>query len=78
MAVAFGVLWEYITRHRKKLGVELSDEEVRRRSIAFQIGNPIYAIAFIVAFISPAVVLVIIGALAVYYMVLGMRSPDAR
>jgi TMEM175 potassium channel family protein len=78
MAVTFGVLWEYITRHRKKLGVELSDEEVRRRSIAFQIGNPIYAIAFIVAFISPAVVLVIIGALAVYYMVLGMRSPDAR
>jgi uncharacterized membrane protein len=78
MAIAFGVLWEYITRHRTKLGVELSDEEVRRRSIAFQIGNPIYAIAVVVAFISPAVVLVIIGALAVYYMVAGMRSPDAR
>jgi uncharacterized membrane protein len=78
MAVAFGVLWEYITRHRTKLGVELTDEEVRRRSIAFQIGNPFYAIALIVAFISPAVVLVIIGALAVYYMVAGMRSPDAR
>jgi uncharacterized membrane protein len=77
MAVAFGVLWEYITRHREKLGVELSDEEVRRRSLAFQIGNPFYAIAVIVAFISPAAVLVIIGALAVYYMVAGMRSPDA-
>jgi uncharacterized membrane protein len=78
MAIAFGVLWEYITRHREKLGVELSDEDVRRRSIAFQIGNPIYAAAVIVAFISPAVVLVIIGALAVYYMVAGMGSPDAR
>jgi uncharacterized membrane protein len=78
MAVAFGVLWEYITRHREKLGVELSDEEVRRRSLAFQIGNPFYAIAVIVAFISPAAVLAIIGALAVYYMVSGMRSPDAR
>jgi uncharacterized membrane protein len=77
MAVAFGVLWEYITRHREKLGVELSDEEVRRRSLAFQIGNPFYAIAVIVAFISPAAVLAIIGALAVYYMVSGMRSPDA-
>jgi uncharacterized membrane protein len=77
MAVAFGALWEYITRHREKLGVELSDEEVRRRSLAFQIGNPFYAIAVIVAFISPAAVLVIIGALAVYYMVAGMRSPDA-
>jgi uncharacterized membrane protein len=78
MAVAFGVLWEYITRHRRKLGVELTDEEVRRRSLAFQIGNPIYALALIVAFISPAVVLVIIGALAVYYMVAGMRSPNVR
>ncbi|HEX3563334.1 MAG TPA: TMEM175 family protein [Solirubrobacterales bacterium] len=78
MAVAFGVLWEYITRHRQKLGVELSDEEVRRRSLAFQIGNPFYAIAVIVAFISPAAVLAIIGALAVYYMISGMRSPDAQ
>jgi uncharacterized membrane protein len=76
MAVTFGVLWEYITRHREKLGVELTDEEVRRRSLAFQIGNPFYAIAVVVAFISPAAVLVIIGALAVYYMVSGMRSPD--
>jgi uncharacterized membrane protein len=77
MAISFGVLWEYITRHREKLGVELTDEEVRRRSLAFQIGNPFYAIAVGVAFISPAAVLVIIGALAVYYMVAGMRSPDA-
>ena len=77
MAVSFGVLWEYITRHREGLGVELTDEEVRRRSRSFQIGNPIYALAVVVAFISPAVVLVIIGALAVYYMVAGMRSPDA-
>jgi uncharacterized membrane protein len=77
MGVAFSVLWEYITRHREKLGVELTDEEVRRRSLAFQIGSPIYVIALIVAFISPTAVLVIIGALAVYYMVIGMRSPDA-
>ena len=76
MAISFGVLWEYITRHREKLGVELSDEEVRRRSLAFQIGNPFYLVAFGVAFISPAAVLVIIGALAVYYMAAGMRSPD--
>jgi uncharacterized membrane protein len=77
MAISFGGLWEYITRHREKLGVELTDEEVRRRSLAFQIGNPFYAIAVVVAFISPGAVLVIIGALAVYYMVAGMRSPDA-
>src|SRR6266576_863870 len=34
MAVTFGSLWEYITRHREKLGVELTDEEARRISRA--------------------------------------------
>jgi hypothetical protein len=33
-------------------------------------------IAVIMAFISPAVVLIITGAVAAYYMVAGMRSPD--
>jgi uncharacterized membrane protein len=78
MGVAFGALWTYITSHRDLLGVELSDEEVRRTSVAFMIGNPFYAVAVIMAFISPAVVLVIIAALAVYYMVIGMRSPDIQ
>jgi uncharacterized membrane protein len=78
MSVAFGVLWSYITTHREALGVELSDDEVRGITRAFQLGNPFYAVAVIVAYISPAIVLVIAGAMALYYMVAGMRSPDAR
>jgi uncharacterized membrane protein len=77
MGLAFGVLWTYITRHRAALGVELSDDEVRRRNVVFLIGNPVYVIALVVAFISPAAVLVINGAVAIYYMVVGMRSPDS-
>jgi uncharacterized membrane protein len=75
MGLAFGVLWTYITRHRATLGVELSDEEVRRTNVIFLIGNPFYLVAVAVAFISPAAVLVIIAAVAVYYMLIGMRSP---
>ncbi len=56
--------------------MELSDDDVRRRTVVFLIGNPFYAIALVVAFISPAAVLVINGAVAIYYMVVGMRSPD--
>src|SRR4051795_1966326 len=78
MAIAMGTLWEYITRRRERLGVELTDEEVHRITRAFHIGNPFYALAVGVAFISPAIVLVIIGAMAIYYMVSGMRSPDLR
>jgi uncharacterized membrane protein len=78
MGLAFGLLWTYITRHRTPLGVELSDEEIRRTSLTFLIGNPFYVVAVIVAFISPAAVLVINGAVAVYYMLVGMRSPEAK
>ncbi len=76
MGLAFGALWTYITRHRQELGVELSDDEIRRTTVTFLIGNPFYAVAVVVAFISPAVVLVIISLVAIYYMVVGMRSPE--
>jgi uncharacterized membrane protein len=76
LAIAFGLLWTYITRHRKSLGVELTDEQVRRTTLVFLIGNPIYAVAVVFAFISPAAVLVINALLAVYYLVVGIRSPD--
>jgi uncharacterized membrane protein len=76
MGIAFNFFWTYIVKHRRELGVEIPDEEVRRTSIGFMIGSPIYAVAVITAFISPAVVLIIIAAVAAYYMVAGMRSPD--
>ena len=76
MGIAFDLFWTYIVKHRRELGVEIPDEEVRRMSIGFMIGSPIYVVAVIMAFISPAVVLIIIPAVAVYYMLAGMRSPD--
>jgi len=76
LAIAFGLLWTYITRHREQMGVELTDEQVRRTTLVFLIGNPFYAVAVIFAFISPAAVLVINGLLALYYLVVGIRSPE--
>jgi TMEM175 potassium channel family protein len=76
MGLAFGALWTYITRHRAALGVQLSNDDVRRTSVLFLIGNPFYLVAVGVAFISPDAVLVIVAAVAVYYMVIGMRSPE--
>jgi TMEM175 potassium channel family protein len=76
LAIAFGVLWTYIARHRASLGVELSDAEVRRTTMVFLIGNPFYAVAVAFAFISPAAVLVINALLALYYLVVGIRSPE--
>ena len=78
MGVSFGFLWTYITTHREALGVDLTDEQVRRTRRTFLIGNPIYAVAFAMSFISPPVVLVIVALVAVYYAVAGMRSPVAN
>jgi TMEM175 potassium channel family protein len=76
MGIAFNFFWTYIVKHRRELGVEIPDEEIRRMSIGFMIGTPIYLVAVAMAFISPPVVLIIILAVAAYYMVAGMRSPD--
>jgi uncharacterized membrane protein len=76
LAIAFGLLWTYIARHRASLGVELTDAEVRRTTMTFLVGNPLYAVAVLVSFISPAAVLVIIALLALYYLVGGIRSPE--
>jgi uncharacterized membrane protein len=76
MGIAFNLFWTYIVKHRRELGVEIPDEEVRRMSVGFMIGSPIYAVAVIMALISPAAVLIIVPAVAVYYMFAGMRSPD--
>ncbi len=76
MGIAFNLFWAYVVKHRRELGVELPDEEVRRMSVGFMIGSPLYAVAVGMAFISPAVVLIIVPAVAAYYMVAGMRSPD--
>ena len=78
MSIAYGLLWNYITKRRHLLGVELTDEQIRRTSRRFQIGTPFYAVQLAFAFISPALVLAINAALAVYYMVAGMESPLAK
>jgi uncharacterized membrane protein len=76
MGFAFNLFWTYVVKHRRELGVEIPDEEIRRTTVLFSIGSPIYVVALVMAFISPPVVLIIISAVAVYYMFVGMRSPD--
>jgi len=83
MSVGFGALWTYILRpeRRKELGVAIPQEEIRGRTIRFSIGNVFYPLAIAISFISPAVVLIVIGLLAVYYAIPwgGLRSPgEAR
>jgi uncharacterized membrane protein len=79
MGVAFGSLWTYAARDRRLLGTDLSDEEIRRRTLRFTIGAPLYLVALLVAFVSAPACLAINAALAVYYATPGagmMRHPE--
>jgi uncharacterized membrane protein len=79
MGVAFGALWSYAARDRRLLEVDLSDEEIRRRTFRFRIGAPLYAAAALVALVSAPACLAINAALALYYALPGagmMPSPS--
>jgi uncharacterized membrane protein len=80
MSIGFAALWTYITRpsKRKELALAISEEEIRGRTLRFTVGNLFYPLAIAISFISPAVVLIVIGLLAVYYAIPwgGMRSPE--
>ena len=79
MGIAFGSLWRYASRDRRLLGTDLSDEEIRSRTIRFTFGTPLYLVALLVALFSAPACLAINAALAVYYAVPGagmMRHPE--
>ena len=67
MGVTFGLLWTYASRGRRRLGSDLSDTEIRRRTRRFTIGAPIYAASIVVALFSAPASLLVIAALGVYY-----------
>ena len=71
MGVAFGQLWAYAARGRRLLGVDLSDDEIRRRTRRFALGAPVSALAAVVALGSAPVCLAINAALAIYYAIPG-------
>jgi uncharacterized membrane protein len=80
MGFSFAALWTYATRHRDLLSVDLSEDEIQRRTRRFTIGTPIYALSIVVALFSAPACLVIIAALAIYYAVPqgGMMPGAAR
>ena len=73
MGVTFGALWRHATNGRRLVVDSLTDEAIRRSSIRFRIGGPVYGAAMVVALVSAPASLAIIGGLAVYYLPAGRR-----
>lgn len=68
MAVAFGVLFGLSLRHRASAFFALPKRTQRFVILRFTVGNAAYIVDLIVAFISPPIALLIVGAVAVYYV----------
>jgi uncharacterized membrane protein len=71
VSISFGVLRTYTYARRDELGLDLTDEQIRRRTRLFSAGTPVYVVSIGIAFVSPAAVLVITALLAVYYAAAG-------
>jgi uncharacterized membrane protein len=67
MGVSFGMLWLYVSRRRRLMGVDLTNEQIARMTRKFVAGAPIYALAVAVAFVSAPAALAVNAGLAIYY-----------
>jgi uncharacterized membrane protein len=71
MGLSSGLLWLYISRHPKLHSPSLTPEEIARTNRYAVIGGPAYLVAIALAFVSPALTLVVNAALAAFYAVVG-------
>lgn len=71
MAICFYVLWFYASRGNRLLGRRADPAAVAAITRAFRFGPLIYVVIFLIAFLSPAVSLVLCGVMAVYYAIYG-------
>jgi uncharacterized membrane protein len=68
MAVAYNVLWFYAIRNGRLLRSDADTRTVDGISRSFRPGIPIYAVATLIAFASPAASFALFGALALFYV----------
>jgi uncharacterized membrane protein len=64
----YNLLWRYPQRHMSLLMPNTDPEEVRAISRRFNVGPPLYLATFLLAFISVDASLIVIGILAVLYL----------
>jgi len=67
MSIGFSAVWLYASRGRRLLIPGFSDAELRRITIAFTAGMPLYLVTIGVAFVSAAACLILHALLALYY-----------
>jgi len=71
MALLFNAVWLYASGRGDLLAADVDVEAERRKGRSYLIGPPVYLLATLLAFLSPAISLGAYAALAVFWMLPG-------
>jgi uncharacterized membrane protein len=78
IAIVFNLLWRHASKDRRLLDSAASAAAIDEIDRSYRLGPPLYALAFVLAFVSLTASLVCCLALAVFFSVTGSRSRRAR
>jgi uncharacterized membrane protein len=68
MAIVYNIWWRYASTGRRLIAEDVPDARLQAISRAFNLGPPLYALAFVVAFFSPLSSVAVTFALAAFYL----------
>ncbi|HVR09185.1 MAG TPA: TMEM175 family protein [Thermoanaerobaculia bacterium] len=78
IAIVFNLLWRHAARGRRLLDRAASDAAIAEIDRSYRFGPPLYALAFVLAFVNLAASLVTCLALAIFFSVTGSRSRQPK
>jgi uncharacterized membrane protein len=68
MAIVYNTWWRYASGGRRLIAADVADTAVQAISRAFNLGPPMYALAFLIAFFSPLASVALTFAIAAFYL----------
>jgi uncharacterized membrane protein len=68
MSIVYNVWWRYASGNRRLIRDDVPDSTVRAISRAFNPGVPMYAVVFLIAFVSPLASVILTFAIAAFYL----------
>jgi uncharacterized membrane protein len=75
-AIGFNSIWAWAVLRRRLVGADFPEEQIVPSLVRFSIGGVVYAVCIAVAFVSPALSVVLVAAVAVYYVLDQLTSPQ--
>ena len=76
-AIGFNAIWVYAVLGKRLVAADFPDDQIVPSIVRFGVGGAVYIVCTAVAFVSPALSIILIGLVAVYYVLDQLTSPQA-